>query len=114
MGIEFGMFDLGMLSSIATLRQIELVTMDDPVKMEQGFTAFDACSGKKFDDECVTAYETYKCGQEKAPDLVTKIVQRNLDNGSVYSPPAPCVPPRRTCWLTDSIPCQSDVLENSP
>ncbi|XP_065345699.1 uncharacterized protein LOC135943178 [Cloeon dipterum] len=108
MGVEFGMFDLGMLSNIATLRQIELVTMDDPVKMEQGFTAFDACSGKKFDDECVTAYETYKCGQEKAPDLVTKIVKNNFDNGTEYSPPTPCVPPRRTCWLTDSIPCQAN------
>ncbi|XP_065345757.1 uncharacterized protein LOC135943224 [Cloeon dipterum] len=104
-GIEIGMFDIGALNSIATLRQIELVSQEEPEKMEHGFVAYDTCGGKKFDDECVTAYETYKCGQQEAPDLVSNIISNNFGNDTILSPPTPCVPMRRTCWLSDVYPC---------
>ncbi|XP_065345613.1 uncharacterized protein LOC135943123 [Cloeon dipterum] len=107
-GVEVGMFDLGALSAIATLQQIEIFTQEEPMKMESAFVAYDTCSGKQFDDECVTAYETFKCGQEQAPDLVSQIVTNNFDNGTVLSPPIPCVPVRRSCWLTNEIPCVKD------
>ncbi|CAB3370452.1 Hypothetical predicted protein [Cloeon dipterum] len=105
-GVEVGLFDLGALKNIEMLRQIELVTMEDPVKMQQGFVAFDECSGKNYDDECENAYETYKCGQQKEPALVSKIVKLNFGNATEYSPPGPCVPKRRTCWMSENIPCQ--------
>ncbi|CAB3389117.1 Hypothetical predicted protein [Cloeon dipterum] len=76
-------FDLGALVKIATLRQIELVSQDEPVKMQQGFDAYDICSKITSDDECVTAYETYKCGQQNQPDLTSKIVVNHFDNGTV-------------------------------
>ncbi|CAB3370379.1 Hypothetical predicted protein [Cloeon dipterum] len=111
-------FEMGRLNSIATLRQIELISQEEPQIMEKGFTAFDECSGKKFDDECVTAYETYKCGQEKEPIMVSNIVKNNFGNATVYVPPTPCLPLRRTCWLSEKFPCQKnqtaiDVLYNS-
>ncbi|CAB3370396.1 Hypothetical predicted protein [Cloeon dipterum] len=105
-GVENGMFDLGALNSIATLRQIEFASQEQPEKLEQGFVAYDDCSGKTSDDECVTAYETFKCGQEKAPALVSKIITNNFGNATLLYPPTPCIPIRRTCWLSDSIPCQ--------
>ncbi|CAB3387045.1 Hypothetical predicted protein [Cloeon dipterum] len=74
--------------------------------MDKAFTAFDECSGKKFDDECVTAYETYKCGQEKEPNMISSMVKNNLGNATVYAPPTPCLPRRRTCWLSENLPCQ--------
>ncbi|XP_065346608.1 uncharacterized protein LOC135943870 [Cloeon dipterum] len=79
-GVEIGMFGIGGLDAIATLRQIELVSQEDPVKLETGFVAYDQCSGIKSDDECVIAHETYKCGQQKAPNLVSKIITNNFDN----------------------------------
>ncbi|XP_065345625.1 uncharacterized protein LOC135943132 [Cloeon dipterum] len=85
-GVEVGMFDLGALNAIATLQQIEIFTQEEPVKMEKAFVAYDTCSGKQFDDECVTAYETFKCGQEQAPEIVSKIVKNNFDNGTVIRP----------------------------
>ncbi|XP_065344305.1 uncharacterized protein LOC135942222 [Cloeon dipterum] len=87
------------------LRQVELVSMEEPEKMEKGFVAFDECSGKNADDECVTAYETYKCGLEKTPDLVANIITNNLGSGPVMYPPTPCIPIRRTCWLSSNLPC---------
>ncbi|XP_065345600.1 uncharacterized protein LOC135943114 [Cloeon dipterum] len=60
-------FDYNALVSIAMLRQIEFVSQEDPVKLQQGFVAYDECKDIKYDDECVTAHETYRCGQEKAP-----------------------------------------------
>ncbi|XP_065336698.1 uncharacterized protein LOC135937474 [Cloeon dipterum] len=104
-GIEIGIFDIGALNSIATLRQIEFVSQEEPEKLEHGFVAYDTCSGRKFDDECVTAYETYKCGLQEAPDLVSNIISNNFDNNSILSSPTPCVPLRRTCWLSDRYPC---------
>ncbi|CAB3388505.1 Hypothetical predicted protein [Cloeon dipterum] len=105
-GVEVGMFNLGALNKIPMLRQIEFVSQEEPTKLEEGFVAFDECSNKNFDDECVTAHETYKCGQEKAPQLVSKIINNNLGNGSFYAPPTPCVPVRRTCWLSELFPCE--------
>ncbi|CAB3387558.1 Hypothetical predicted protein [Cloeon dipterum] len=104
-GVEIGMFGIGGLDALATLRQIELVSQEDPVELETGFVAYDQCSGIKSDDECEIAHETYKCGQEKAPDLVSKIITNNYDNSSMLYPPTPCVPFRRTCWLSNSLPC---------
>ncbi|CAB3370376.1 Hypothetical predicted protein [Cloeon dipterum] len=94
-------FEMGRLNSIATLRQIELISQEEPQIMEKGFTAFDECSGKsrnlnylihryltfflEFDDECVTAYETYKCGQEKEPIMVSNIVKNNFGNATVQT-----------------------------
>ncbi|CAB3388240.1 Hypothetical predicted protein, partial [Cloeon dipterum] len=104
-GVEIGMFGIGGLDALATLRQIELVSQEDPVELETGFVAYDQCSGIKSDDECEIAHETYKCGQEKAPDLVSKIITNNYDNTSMLYPPTPCVPFRRTCWLSNSLPC---------
>ncbi|CAB3387046.1 Hypothetical predicted protein [Cloeon dipterum] len=118
-GVEIGMFEMGQLNGIATLRQIELISQEEPQKMEKAFTVFDECSGKKFDDECVTAYETYKCGQEKEPNMVSSMVKNNFGNATVYAPPTPCLPRRRTCWLSENFPCQInqtaiDVLNNVP
>ncbi|CAB3370428.1 Hypothetical predicted protein [Cloeon dipterum] len=104
-GVEVGMFDLGALNAIATLQQIEILTQEEPVKMETAFVAYDICSGKQFDDECVTAYETFKCGQEQAPDIISQIVTNNFDNGTILSPPTPCLPYRHSCWLTNGFPC---------
>ncbi|XP_065336583.1 uncharacterized protein LOC135937361 [Cloeon dipterum] len=105
-GIEVGLFNLGALDSLAMLREIEFASQEDPVKMEQGFDAFDECSGKNFDDECVTAYETYKCGLEKTPNLVSDIVSNNFGNATVFTPPVPCLPIRRSCWLSNMFPCE--------
>ncbi|XP_065345907.1 uncharacterized protein LOC135943349 [Cloeon dipterum] len=106
------MFKSGGVSGIDMLRQVEIAAEDDPVKMEQGFAAYDGCSSKKSDDECVSAYDTYKCGLEKEPDLVAKIVQNNAQSdikaSPVASPPLPCVPKRRSCWMSDRYPCTSD------
>ncbi|CAB3386063.1 Hypothetical predicted protein [Cloeon dipterum] len=104
-GVEVGMFALGGLMSIETLRNIELVSQEEPKKLEQGFVAYDQCSGQNSGDECVTAYETFKCGQEKAPDLVQEIVTNNFDNKTVFLPPTPCVPVPRTCWISSVYPC---------
>ncbi|XP_065346287.1 uncharacterized protein LOC135943583 [Cloeon dipterum] len=104
-GVNFGLFAVGVFNSIAMLRQVELASMEEPEKMEQGFVAFDECSGKNADDECVTAYETYKCGLEKTPDLVANMVSNNLGSGPVIYPPTPCIPIRRTCWLSNNFPC---------
>ncbi|CAB3379765.1 Hypothetical predicted protein [Cloeon dipterum] len=98
-------FGVGGLDALATLRQIELVSQEDPVKLETGFVAYDLCSGIKSDDECVIADETFKCGQEKAPDLVSKIIANNFDNNTMLYPPTPCVPVHRTCWISNSTPC---------
>ncbi|XP_065350218.1 uncharacterized protein LOC135946097 [Cloeon dipterum] len=105
-GVELGLFDLGALVKIAALRQIEFVSQDEPLKMQQGFDAFDMCSKINSNDECVTAYETYKCGQQNQPDLMSKIVTNNFDNGTVYTPPMPCAPVRRFCQLPNMIPCE--------
>ncbi|XP_065344301.1 uncharacterized protein LOC135942218 [Cloeon dipterum] len=107
-GVKFGMFDAGGLNAIAMLRQVELASMEEPEKMEKGFVAFDDCNGKKADDECVTAYDTYKCGLEKTPDLVSNMVSNNLGSGPAIEPPTPCVPIRRTCWLSNNYPCVSN------
>ncbi|XP_065350421.1 uncharacterized protein LOC135946222 [Cloeon dipterum] len=107
-GVEVGLFDLGALVKIATLRQIEFVSQDEPLIMQQGFDTYDMCSKINSDDECVTAYETYKCGQQNQPDLMSKIVVNNFDNGTVYTPPMPCAPIRRTCQLPNMIPCEID------
>ncbi|CAB3386909.1 Hypothetical predicted protein [Cloeon dipterum] len=106
-GVKVGMFDVGGLNAIAMLRQAELASMEEPEKLEQGFVAFDECSGKNADDECVTAYDTYKCGLEKTPDLVSNMVSNNLGSGPVIEPPTPCILKRRTCWLSNSFPCVS-------
>ncbi|CAB3388244.1 Hypothetical predicted protein [Cloeon dipterum] len=45
-GVEVGMFALGGLMSIETLRNIELVSQEEPKKLEQGFVAYDQCSGQ--------------------------------------------------------------------
>ncbi|CAB3386061.1 Hypothetical predicted protein [Cloeon dipterum] len=45
-GVEVGMFALGGLKSIETLRNIELVSQEEPKKLEQGFVAYDQCSGQ--------------------------------------------------------------------
>ncbi|XP_065346040.1 uncharacterized protein LOC135943438 [Cloeon dipterum] len=87
------------------LREIELVSQEEPTRLQQGFVAHDECSGKKLDDECVTAYETFKCGQEKEPALLSKIVQNNFGNSTIFKPPTPCVPPPRTCWISNAYPC---------
>ncbi|XP_065346169.1 uncharacterized protein LOC135943525 [Cloeon dipterum] len=104
-GVEIGMFGVGGLDAIATLRQIELVSQEDPVKLETGFVAYDQCSGISSDDECGIADETFKCGQEKAPDLVSKIIANNFDNNTMLYPPTPCVPVHRACWISNSTPC---------
>ncbi|CAB3384607.1 Hypothetical predicted protein [Cloeon dipterum] len=109
-GVEVGLFDIGSgLNSIKMLRQIELVSQEEPTRLQQGFVAHDECSGKKLDDECVTAFETFKCGQEKAPALLSKIVQNNFGNGTIFQPPTPCVPPPRTCWISNAYPCVKNV-----
>ncbi|XP_065345481.1 uncharacterized protein LOC135943020 [Cloeon dipterum] len=108
MGVEIGLLQLGGLSGIDMLLQIELVSQEEPKKMEDGFGAFDECSGKKFDDECVTAHEIYKCGLEKQPDMVTKIISNNYDSSSVASPPIPGVPVPRSCWMSKMFPCVAD------
>ncbi|XP_065351717.1 uncharacterized protein LOC135947076 [Cloeon dipterum] len=105
MGVNIGMFELGGVNGIDLLRQIELAAEEDPVQMQNGFSAYDTCSGKKFDDECVTAEEIYKCGLKEAPDLVAKIVNNNNINESMLIPPLPCVPKLRSCWLSNSYPC---------
>ncbi|XP_065350661.1 uncharacterized protein LOC135946380 [Cloeon dipterum] len=105
MGINIGMFELGGVNGIDLLRQIELAAEEDPVQMQNGFSAYDTCSGKKFDDECVTAEEIYKCGLKEAPDLVAKIVNNNNINEPMLAPPLPCVPKPRSCWLSKMYPC---------
>ncbi|CAB3388245.1 Hypothetical predicted protein [Cloeon dipterum] len=40
-------FALGGLKSIETLRNIELVSQEEPKKLEQGFVAYDQCSGQR-------------------------------------------------------------------
>ncbi|CAB3385626.1 Hypothetical predicted protein [Cloeon dipterum] len=106
--------------TVATLRQIELVSQEEPVKLETGFVAYDQCSGIKSDDECVIAHETYKCGQQKAPaGLVSNIITKNYDNGTMLLPPTPCVPLRRICWLSNTLPCVKnqtaiDLINNNP
>ncbi|XP_065347599.1 uncharacterized protein LOC135944512 isoform X2 [Cloeon dipterum] len=104
-GVEIGLFGVGGLDALATLRQIELVSQEDPVELETGFVAYDQCSGINSDDECVIAYETYKCGQQKAPDLVSKIITNHYDNDTMLYPPTPCVYSRRSCWLSKNLPC---------
>ncbi|XP_065349815.1 uncharacterized protein LOC135945828 isoform X2 [Cloeon dipterum] len=113
-GTEVGMFKSGGVSSIEMLRQVEIAAEDDPVKMEQGFIAYDGCSSKKSDDECVVAYETYKCGLKNEPDLVAKIVNNSAQSDNASSvvaqpPPLPCVPKRRSCWMSDRYPCTSNA-----
>ncbi|CAB3386814.1 Hypothetical predicted protein [Cloeon dipterum] len=107
-GVEVGMIGFGDLNAIATLRNIELVSMEDPVKMERGFVAYDECSGKKSNDECVTAFETYKCGMDKEPNIVNEIVTKNAGNNTVLVPPVPCIPVPRTCWMEEMLPCVAD------
>ncbi|XP_065346446.1 uncharacterized protein LOC135943712 [Cloeon dipterum] len=107
-GVEVGMIGFGDLNAIATLRNIELVSMEDPVKMERGFVAYDECSGKKSDDECVTAFETYKCGMDKEPGIVNEIVMNNAGNNTELVPPVPCIPIPRTCWMEETLPCVAD------
>jgi hypothetical protein len=75
----------------------------------------------EYDDECVTAAETYSCGREKEPGIVDVIFNSEKGNATIvnhlpalyeylgkisllkiffqYDPPVPCVPFRR-------IPCQ--------
>ncbi|CAB3387487.1 Hypothetical predicted protein [Cloeon dipterum] len=118
MGVNVGMFELGGVNGIDLLRQIELASEEDPVQMQNGFGAYDTCSGKKFDDECVTAEEIYKCGLKEAPDLVAKIVNNNNINESMMIPPLPCVPKLRSCWLSNLYPCVTnqtaiDAINNS-
>ncbi|CAB3360421.1 Hypothetical predicted protein [Cloeon dipterum] len=108
-GNMFGLMGFGDVNSIALLRQVELATQGGPQKMEDGLKVQDECGGKNFDDECVTAFEIYKCGQEKAPDMVFNMVSNNFGTGPVVEPPVPRVPVWRTCWLTKSgLPCVSD------
>ncbi|XP_065346602.1 uncharacterized protein LOC135943864 [Cloeon dipterum] len=38
-------FGIGGLDALATLRQIELVSQEEPTKLERGFVAYDQCSG---------------------------------------------------------------------
>ncbi|XP_065345884.1 uncharacterized protein LOC135943331 [Cloeon dipterum] len=110
-GVDLGLYKSGGLSSIAVLLQIELASQEEPSKMEQGFVSFDECSGKKSDDECVNAYETFKCGLEKAPDTVVEMVKNNFENASMPSPPLPCVPKRRSCWLSERNSCKNNTHE---
>ncbi|XP_065346615.1 uncharacterized protein LOC135943876 [Cloeon dipterum] len=107
-GNMFGLMGFGDVNSIALLRQIELATQGGPQKMEDGLKVQDECGGKTSDDECVTAFEVYKCGQEKAPDMVFNMVSNNFGTGPVVSPPVPCVPVWRSCWLTNSFECIPD------
>ncbi|CAB3387272.1 Hypothetical predicted protein [Cloeon dipterum] len=103
--VEVGMFFHGRPVSIETLRQIELISQENPAKLEQALAVYDQCRGLKFDDDCVTAYEIYKCCQERAPSLVSEIIINNYDNGSILTPPIGCVSVRRSCWLSDNFPC---------
>ncbi|CAB3370367.1 Hypothetical predicted protein [Cloeon dipterum] len=109
-GVDLGLYMSGGLSSIAVLLQIELASQEEPSKMDQGFVSFDECSGKKSDDECVNAYETFKCGLEKAPDTVVEMVKNNFENASMPSPPLPCVPKRRSCWLSERNICKNSSM----
>jgi hypothetical protein len=87
------------------LRMIEEAADDDPVEIQNGFNAYDECSGKsrkdifhkyiyaeqiltfqhtaEFDDECVTAAEMYSCGREKEPGLVDIMVNSEKGNATV-------------------------------
>ncbi|XP_065352841.1 uncharacterized protein LOC135947816 [Cloeon dipterum] len=120
-GVENGLFDFNGLDSIAMLRQIEFVSQEDPAKLQQGFGAYDECKDMKNDDECSTAYENYKCGQEKVPSLVSDIVKINNNDGTFATqvlPPTPCIPLRKFCWMSNSTPCEinqtaKDLLYNS-
>ncbi|XP_065353185.1 uncharacterized protein LOC135948050 isoform X2 [Cloeon dipterum] len=107
-GSEMGLFDFGKAMSMEVLRQIELVAQESPVLLEQAMAAFLQCSAIKLNDDCTTAYEMYKCCQQKVPSVVSAIIIRNYDNRSISSPPIGCVPARRRCWLSENYPCEVD------
>jgi hypothetical protein len=81
------------------LRMIEEAANDDPVELQNGFTAYDGCSGKRklhfynskifnfrrveYDDECVTASEMYSCGREKEPGLVDIMFKSGKGNATL-------------------------------
>ena len=85
------------------LRMIEDAANDDPVQLQNGFTAYDDCStisktkpsnsqsnfiiGEcylliEYDDDCVTASETYSCGREKEPGIVDVIFNTEKGNST--------------------------------
>ncbi|XP_065350344.1 uncharacterized protein LOC135946183 [Cloeon dipterum] len=108
-GSEMGLFEFGKAMSMEVLRQIELVAQENPVLLGQAMAAFLQCSAIKFNDDCTTAYEMYKCCQQKAPGVVSAIIYNNYDNGSISSPPIGCIPTRRRCWLSENYPCELNV-----
>ena len=82
------------------LRMIEEAANDDPVELQNGFTAYDGYSGKskwcyiffelkfcnfhvEYDDECVTASEMYSCGREKEPGLVDIMFNAGKGNATL-------------------------------
>jgi hypothetical protein len=91
------------------LRMIEDAANDDPVQIQRGFTAYDDCSTIRkiyllesralkikstfiimcieYDDECVTAAETYSCGRKKEPVIVDVIFNREKGNATIVRNP---------------------------
>jgi len=87
------------------LRMIEDAANEDPVQIQKGFTAYDECSNIskifrnlccvklliqlrnifciEYDDECVTAAETYSCGREKEPGIVDLIFNTEKGNATI-------------------------------
>jgi len=82
------------------LKMIEDAALNDEVKLQTGFEAYDECSSKsisnKFylinfkcnlniesDDGCVTASEIYVCSKEKKPDIVDVFFNANKGNATV-------------------------------
>jgi len=82
-----------------TLKMIEEAALNDEVKLQTGFEAYDACSSKsinfyfwfepriiiikEMDDECTTAAEMYACGKEKEPAIVDAIFGSSKGNATV-------------------------------
>jgi hypothetical protein len=84
---------------------IEDAANDDPVQLQKGFTAYDYCSAIsiifirtlevayillgnfiaciEYDDECVTASETYSCGRQKEPGIVDVIFNTEKGNATI-------------------------------
>jgi hypothetical protein len=83
------------------LRMIEDAANEDPVQIQKGFTSYDECSNIskiflnmlckelrikfciEYDDECVTAAETYSCGREKEPGIVDLIFNTEKGNATI-------------------------------
>jgi hypothetical protein len=85
------------------LRMIEDASNDDPIELQNGFTAYSDCSSistiknktikvvirrtlltfLENEDECVTASEIYSCGREKEPNLVNAILTSEKGNATV-------------------------------